>query len=119
MPVILGVAIMWDSVMYAMPAPARHHNLIWTHAMYEWDIGNSDSDAANRQHEQGFYDERGRFLTRGEAGLHALLFGQVIDYEDGSQLVDLPRGTDICSEELWLTKPEGLFRWSSAEEDKK
>lgn len=109
---ILGVAIMWDGVMYAMPRPARHHNIIWTHAKYEWiHPGNPKAEAES---EQGFYDELGNFLSRREAELHALLFGQVIDCETGEMLDYIPRST-LFSEELWRGET-GLFTWMPTED---
>lgn len=110
---ILGVAIMWDGTMYAMPRPARHHNIIWTHAKYEWNYDHPDSIRAEGEHEQGFYDELGNFLSRREAALHALLFGQMID-ADGEMVDYIPRPPRVYSEDLWHRESE-LFVWRANE----
>lgn len=69
---IVAAAIRTHGITCSMPAPARHHHVI--HAMYYAGWG----DESRSEHEQGFLDSAGVFLTREEAYVVAEAAGQII-----------------------------------------
>lgn len=79
------VAIVHNGIIYSLPRPFRHHDVmkvIWLES------GSSKIDG-----EQGFVTSDGRFVTREEARVIA---------EEAGQLLDCARDSDILlSEELW------------------
>ena len=79
------VAIRFHGVVYSLPAPNRHHHVIREILKQNPDVCTVSGD------EQGFLDEGGNFLTRGQALVSAQLFGQ---------LLREPRGV-LTSEDLW------------------
>lgn len=94
---IVGVAILKDGLIYALPRPARHPHLFaeyndsqretvaemvaagkkvppgWLTTFVGWPA------AVVRDGEQGFVDDRGSFLTREDAAAYALDRGQICE----------------------------------------
>ena len=79
------VAIRFRGVLYALPAPNRHHHVIREIMRQNPDLCSVNND------EQGFLDEFGHFLNRKQALVSAVLF---------NQLRTEPRGV-LTSEDLW------------------
>ena len=84
---ITHVAILHHGTLHSMSKPGRHHHII--HRIY-LETGESVDDEI-----QGFLDDQGNFLTRGEAYLHArdcgqLKNGQTIHHDDW-----------LSSEDVW------------------
>jgi hypothetical protein len=79
------VAIRFRGETYALPAPNRHHHVIWKIVRRNPDVSTVDGD------EEGFLDEGGHFLTREQALINAHLH---------NQLRCEPRGV-LTSEDLW------------------
>ena len=68
---ITGSAIMHEGIMYSVPAPGRHHDVI--RMMHEkHGLRNTDMRL------QGFVTSTGRFVTREEAVPIATAAGQII-----------------------------------------
>lgn len=82
---IIAAAIKQDGKLFALPAPARHHDVI--HYMV-----NHLRLPPPITGEQGFIDHERGFLSRAEAAERALLIGQV------QQIASEPR---LFSEDLW------------------
>lgn len=85
---ITHVAIKFNGVTYSLPAPNRHHNLIWK-IIKETGIKTVDSHGDD----QGFLDSSGAYLTRKEALDLALSNGQL--------RTDRPIYDQLYSENLW------------------
>lgn len=83
---ITEVAIKIGTTIYSLPAPNRHHNIIWKLA--EEGIELPDDDI------QGFLTDEGKFLDRFEALGYALKHNQVKD-------VNNIRANRLFSEDLW------------------
>ena len=73
-PKITHVAIRFQGKVFSLPAPNRHHDVIRKIAE-ETDAERCDAHGDD----QGFLDESGRYLMRGQALISALLNGQVKD----------------------------------------
>jgi len=71
LPQILGVAIVYKGQMFALPKPYRHHNVI----RFMWEFCHIRPVVGEMQ---GFYDDKGRFLTREEAYKLAKMNGQLV-----------------------------------------
>lgn len=80
---IVAIAIRFAGQVYSMPKPAKH-----LHLMLEWIDKLPDIDTGIK----GFLDDKGNFLTRAEAGIHALTCGQV---------AGLPTFRQFQSDDLW------------------
>ena len=88
-PKITHVAIRFDSQIYSLPAPNRHHHVI-RHICETTGVKCVDAYGEN----QGFLDETGRYLTRAEALVVAMKTGQC--------RADRPICGDVLfSENLW------------------
>lgn len=74
----------------ALPAPARHHHVMWTYLMI---MGVQDHSA-----EQGFLTTAGRFVGRVEGLRIAMEAGQV-ETKHGNP-------DELYSEDMWPTPPE-------------
>lgn len=85
---ITGVAIKYDGVIYSLPAPNRHHNVI-RHIREVTGDGIKGSDV------QGFITDEGEFLNRKAAMALASVNGQLNRRADGYQ------GPELFSEDLW------------------
>jgi len=83
---IVAAAILFDGKVYALPAPARHHNII--HHMAE-NVGLPTPIRGD----QGFIDSERGFVGRIEARDIALFIDKQIE------TADHPR--DLFSEDLW------------------
>jgi len=84
---IVAVAYKRDDEVWALPQPARHHNVMqfWRQA-----TGNTYSP----YHEQGFLTSKGRFVDRVESRALAIAAGQVVDD-------DVLHHDQLFSEDLW------------------
>jgi hypothetical protein len=71
-PKITHVAIRFEGVVYSLPQPNRHHDVI---RFIVNTTGATHVDAHGE--DQGFLDESGAYLTRQQALVSALLNGQV------------------------------------------
>lgn len=86
---ITHVAICFKGIVYSLPKPNRHHNIIWK-IVEETGIDKVDSYGDD----QGFLDSAGKYLTRKEALDNARANGQLRD--------DRPIWNDeLFSENLW------------------
>ena len=66
------VAIRFRGKVYSLPAPNRHHHVIWKI------VRETGVDAVDAPEEdQGFLDESGTFLNRRQALVSAEMFGQI------------------------------------------
>ena len=88
-PKITHVAIRFGGEMYSLPAPNRHHHIIW-HIADKLCINNVDAS----EDDQGFLDEDGNYLTREQALERALETNQVKD-------INNIRAGILFSEDLW------------------
>lgn len=74
---IKQAAIVRDGIIWTLPRPARHHNIIW--AMNDVD-GNIHTSRVQQivpaRGAQGFVDEGGQFLSRVDAAIRAEQCGQ-------------------------------------------
>lgn len=87
---ITEVAIRFRGTIYSCKRPLRHHHVIRQIVMK---TGAETVDVPMR--DQGFLDDRGNYLTRGQALAHALRCGQLpCDYT-------LIGGGVLTSEDLW------------------
>ena len=92
---IVAAAIKKDGVIWTLPRPARHHNIIF--AMN--DVGkskareNKTSFLIEAHGKQGFIDGEGNFLNREDAAKRAILCGQLT-----KPLIAPP---NLFSEDLW------------------
>jgi len=82
---IVAAAIQLDGVTVSLPAPARHHDVLWAAMSLGLEMG---------QEVQGFLDHRGVFLNRKAAMIVAGNWSQVSRDEFD------PDG-DLYSEHLW------------------
>lgn len=91
---IKQAAILRDGVLWTLPRPARHHNILW--AMHDIDNNTNPHERPKIIHArgiQGFIDEDGNFLERKEAALRATRCGQL------KKPLDAP--PNLFSEDLW------------------
>ena len=91
-PKITHVAIRFKDKIYSLPEPNRHHNVIWMIAKEEGVTSVTGIAGDN----QGFLDESGRYLTRGQALVSAQLNDQILPGERGKII-----GDKLYSENLW------------------
>jgi len=82
---IVAAACQIDGLTFSMPAPARHHDVLWSMSA----LGLNCHSAT-----QGFLDHRGVFVGRKAAMIVANNWRQIIseEFEDGG---------DLYSEHLW------------------
>ncbi len=86
---ITHVAVRFQGVVYSLPSPNRHHNVIW-HICETLGITNAQAP----DDDQGFLDENGQFYRRRAALMHALKHKQV---KDPSKV----RHGKLYSEDVW------------------
>jgi len=67
---IVAVAVKLGQLIYTMPRPNRHYNVM--HRM-------SDEKIPLAGREQGFLTDKGEFLDRDSAALHAIECGQITE----------------------------------------
>lgn len=84
------VAIRFQGTIHSLPAPNRHHHIIWQIVRDNPNIDHIDGHGDD----QGFLDDEGRYLTRQQALVHALECGQV---KDPKQI----RAHRLFSEDVW------------------
>ena len=89
MNLITHVAIRFNGRIYSLPAPNRHHNVIWKIAE---DTRVKTVDAHGD--DQGFLDSTGKYLTRKEALDIAVTNGQLKN-------ADVILHDQLYSEDLW------------------
>jgi hypothetical protein len=88
-PKITHVAIRFNDVIYSLPAPNRHHDVI-RHIVETTGVSYVDA----RGEDQGFLDETGKYLTRRQALKVAKLNSQLRS--------DRPIwNNELYSENLW------------------
>jgi hypothetical protein len=81
---ITHVAIKYNDKIYSLPQPFRHHDVIrQIGGIYGEDI-------------QGFLTDKGHFLNRAQAFVHAQFHGQV-----KPRGVNEYNGNELYSEDLW------------------
>lgn len=86
---ITHVAIRFNGVIYSLPAPNRHHNVI-SHI-----VETTNALAVDAYDEdEGFLDEDGRYLNRKQALVNAMEHDQVKD-------VNNIRCGQLFSEDVW------------------
>jgi hypothetical protein len=68
---ITHVAIFYKGKVYSLPKPCRHHDVIRL-------ISRETGEQSLAQNEQGFLDDKGRFLRRKPALIHAQECGQIL-----------------------------------------
>jgi len=90
-PKITHVAIRFQGVIYSLPAPNRHHDII--RHIVETVAGVSKVDSRNE--DQGFLDESGRYLTRRQALHSAKINNQLKPDTMG------PKLGQLYSEDIW------------------
>lgn len=87
-PKITHVAIRFQGVIYALPAPNRHHHVLG-HIRDMTGASSIDVD----EDDEGFLDESGRYLRRPQALVSALMNKQVKD--------DSFQASGLFSEDVW------------------
>lgn len=86
---ITHVAIRFHGKIYSLPAPNRHHNIIW-----DMVAKGQSSPGMWDGSEQGFLDENGKFYNRVEALEHAIQNNQLKNPND-------IRAGRLFSEDVW------------------
>jgi hypothetical protein len=82
---VVAAAVLRDDLIYTMPPPARHHDIV--HAMAKNGLAQRGSD------EQGFLLNDGHFCMRKAARIVA---------EDAGQLIRTPEHKELLfSEDVW------------------
>lgn len=91
---IVVAAIRNGEMIFTMPRPARHHNILQHRLMDFYSLF---------PHEEGFISSDGEFLDRKEAYRHAIDCGQGTPRRDRFLLVNpnAYNGDDLYSEDLW------------------
>ncbi len=84
---IVAAAAKIDGEVRALPAPARHHDVLHRYPISE----------GHDHGEQGFIDDQFGFLGRGQAYWRAKDEGQL----EGRIKTGDPNGTHLFSEDLW------------------
>ncbi len=90
-PRLTHVAIRFQGKIYSLPAPNRHHHVI--RHIVETVEGVTHVDDISGEN-QGFLDAEGRYLTRKQALVSALVNDQVIDR---TKII----GYQLYSENVW------------------
>ncbi len=88
-PKITHVAIRFKDQIWSLPRPYRHHHIFRVILHLNPDIHHVDSHGED----QGFLDETGRYLTRGQAEVSAHINDQI---KNGKII-----GGVLTSEDLW------------------
>ena len=83
--VIVAAAVKLDGVVWQLPAPARHHHVLWA-------LDQVLPGRAIEAHDQGFVTADGRYVDRTEGAKLAL---------DGGQIGELRWPPSLYSEDLW------------------
>jgi hypothetical protein len=83
---IVGVAVIHKDVVYKLPRPKRHHDVVYL-------INLETGDTVKSSSEQGFYDAEGVFLNRYEAKVRAVETNQLLPGHS-----DSPK---LYSEDVW------------------
>jgi hypothetical protein len=84
-----------------VPAPGRHHNVL--HSLWHQFIGEAKDATVQRTHAsysgeiQGFLTDKGEFLDRRAALIHARECGQALKRQPGVGY----QGDELFSEDLW------------------
>ena len=99
---ITHVAIKRHGVRYSLPAPNRHHHILWVIAKRNGlpdvpevaDEALLTEDQDTGEDSQGFLDDQGNYLNREDGLAHALACNQVKDIND-------IRAGQLFSEDVW------------------
>lgn len=89
---ITDVAIKFNGILYSLPAPNRHNDVI-SYIVETTDASFADVNNVDEE-DKGFLDEGGTYLNRKQALISALEFDQVKDIEN-------IRIGQLLSENLW------------------
>jgi hypothetical protein len=92
-PRITHVAVRFQDKIYSLPEPNRHHDVL--RLIYETLSPGTKMIGVNGDN-QGFLDESGRYLTRGQALVSAQLNDQILPGDRGKII-----GDRLYSENLW------------------
>ena len=84
---ITGVAIRNEGIIYSLPSPSRHHHVIR--------YMNRKGFGPEHMIDQGFVTDKGRFVDRKEAALHARVSLQV------PEIKKTDPQDELFSEDLW------------------
>ncbi len=87
-PKVTHVAIRFQSKIWSLPAPNRHHHVI-RHIVESTDVKHVDC----YDEDQGFLDETGRYLTRKQALVSATENEQILKKTSPAHL--------LFSEDVW------------------
>jgi hypothetical protein len=87
---ITHVAIRFNGIIYSLPKPNRHHNVI-RHIVDTTGVKYVDAHGID----QGFLDDTGAYLNRKQALRHALTCMQVKENTMG------PKLGELYSEDIW------------------
>lgn len=90
---ITHVAVVRNGVAYSLPAPNRHHNVLWSMPPK---VRDADDETESRD-VQGFLLEDGTFVDRKEAYIIATGTGQI----NRRQYPGSYQGDQLFSEDLW------------------
>jgi hypothetical protein len=88
---ITHVAVKTDDVVWFLPPPNRHHNVLQM-------ISESGCARNYNTERQGFLIDGETFMGRKEAYIHAMLVGQVTNRREGPEYY---QGDQLFSEDLW------------------
>lgn len=91
---IVAVALECNGMIFTMPPPNRHHNLL------HWWSPDSDMEV---EFTQGFITDEGIFLDRKKAYLHCIIVNQPLVRRNQllSEGKDVYNGDKLFSEDLW------------------
>jgi len=100
-PKITHVAIRFQDRIWSLPRPYRHHHVLLTISWLVEEFGQYTKETFERitrdnedpTDDQGFLDESGKYLTRGQAEVNAFENDQV---KNGALI-----GGPLTSEDLW------------------
>mgnify|MGYP001300164794 CR=1 FL=1 len=94
---ITHVAIKRNGKIYSLPAPNRHHDVLYSMSEDERNVSDEEED----QDIQGFLDDKGNFLNRREAYEMVVNTPQFIRQEKNKDRETYYNGPDLYSEDLW------------------
>jgi hypothetical protein len=97
--VISAAAIKFGDLVCHLPQPARHHDVL--RAVKR--MFNGRSDEGHMSERQGFITDKGEFLNREQAYIHARECGQGTPRRDASLAEGYAayNGKELFSEDLW------------------
>ena len=92
--IITHVAIRFQNKVWSLPRPYRHHHIIRIIMYLDGQFGDGELTAVDTYgDDQGFLDSSGKYLTRKQAQVNAMINNQV---KNGKII-----GGVLTSEDLW------------------